>query len=65
MWNIIIVKYNFKVVAGLKYVINFEAQTLNSNKKTKCETTLLHQPWITKEPQILDFKCSGVSKRYV
>ncbi|KAK9496922.1 hypothetical protein O3M35_012872 [Rhynocoris fuscipes] len=51
-----IVSAKKQVVAGTKYIIEFEAKRANSDEVTLYSTSYLIQPWISKDLQILEFK---------
>ncbi|KAK9508519.1 hypothetical protein O3M35_006059 [Rhynocoris fuscipes] len=50
-----VVKATKQVVAGIKYVVEFEARAEGQSKI--CDTTFVHQPWLQKKINIIDFDC--------
>ncbi|KAK9496915.1 hypothetical protein O3M35_012867 [Rhynocoris fuscipes] len=52
-----IVKATVQVVNGVRYVIDFEAQTPGSNEVKICHTDCVSRPWISKAIEIGQFEC--------
>lgn len=61
-----VISVTTQVVSGVKYTVEFESQDPKTNEKKICSTVFISQPWVSKKPQILSFKCNKqVQKRSV
>nr|BAN20461.1 unkown protein [Riptortus pedestris] len=55
-----IIKVQKQVVAGLKIIIDFIAESEQSKKQHSCQAVLLSQPWINPQPQIIKFEANPI-----
>ncbi|CAH1388900.1 unnamed protein product [Nezara viridula] len=58
--EIIIINSTEQVVKGIKYVIEFKAVGVITGKHYICYCSWFEQEWFSKEPQLLEYKCSRI-----
>ncbi|KAK9496628.1 hypothetical protein O3M35_013109 [Rhynocoris fuscipes] len=54
-----IVSLKKQIVAGIKYIVEFEAKSRSSKEDKLCSTTYVVTPWKGKRFNVLSFSCSN------